>query len=66
MLEIRDGLYAETDNNDEYELCVHLAVRMATQLPDDIDQGKIVLDMVEKVYAVLTDLRQTRDRTLPG
>lgn len=69
MFEVHDQ---ETPNDldlgedNDHELCVQLAIKMAACLPDDPERGEMILDMARKFYAVVTDIRHARERALVG
>ena len=58
MFDVHEIETLRPENENENELCVQLAVKMASLLPDDPDEAHKIIGMVRTFYAALTDLRQ--------
>ena len=58
MFEAQEIETLRPENENENELCVQWAVKMAGLLPDDPDEAGKIIGMVRTFYATLTDLRQ--------
>jgi hypothetical protein len=64
MFEVHSREIPDTndDGGDDRELCVQMAFKMAACLPNDPAQAKMILGLTERLYAVVTESRQDRER----